>query len=90
MKRKKLGRELRRKFNAKCHWCGRSVKVKKTAPSDPLRATIDHFIPRSQGGPNAKSNLVLACFQCNQAKSNKPPEEFARLVSRAPATTRLK
>ena len=36
----------------------------------------DHVIARSRGGSNRISNLVLACHQCNQAKSNLPVEVF--------------
>jgi 5-methylcytosine-specific restriction endonuclease McrA len=37
---------------------------------------IDHIHPRSQGGSDRISNLTLACIPCNQAKSNRPVQEF--------------
>lgn len=38
--------------------------------------TTDHFVPRSKGGTNAKSNRVLACDFCNLLKRDR---EFADL-----------
>lgn len=37
---------------------------------------LDHQIPRSRGGSNRASNLVLACHECNQAKGNQNATEF--------------
>lgn len=33
--------------------------------SDSLEITIEHLVPKSHGGPNHPSNLVLACKPCN-------------------------
>jgi 5-methylcytosine-specific restriction endonuclease McrA len=30
--------------------------------------TLDHIIPRSQGGPHALWNLRLACYDCNYGR----------------------
>ena len=32
---------------------------------------FDHIIPKSKGGPDITSNLVLACRKCNSQKSDK-------------------
>ncbi len=32
--------------------------------------TVDHVVPRSEGGKSLMSNLVAACGSCNRAKSN--------------------
>ncbi len=37
---------------------------------------IDHQVPRSRGGSNRASNLVLACHDCNEAKGNQTAAEF--------------
>lgn len=55
------------KFGRACAYCG--------AMGVPLN--IDHVHPRSRGGSDRVSNLVLACIPCNQAKANRPVEEFA-------------
>lgn len=33
-------------------------------------ATIDHIKPRSKGGTDHPTNLILACKKCNVAKGN--------------------
>jgi len=32
--------------------------------------TIDHVVPRSKGGKTTWTNAVIACYPCNQKKSN--------------------
>lgn len=39
-------------------------------------ATLDHKIPRSMGGTNEASNLLLSCRQCNKKKSDLMPWEY--------------
>lgn len=34
-------------------------------------ATLDHKVPQSHSGTDARDNLVLACFTCNKEKSNR-------------------
>lgn len=48
-----------------CRYCG--------ARSSPL--SIDHVIPRSRGGPDCASNLVVACRSCNSRKGARTPEQ---------------
>lgn len=36
----------------------------------------DHVVPRSRGGPDNASNIVMACPQCNHAKRDKLPSEW--------------
>ncbi|MHB8318149.1 MAG: RNA-guided endonuclease IscB [Acidimicrobiales bacterium] len=58
------------KFNRTCAYCG--------ATDVPLN--IDHIYPRSKGGTDRVSNLVLACIDCNQSKGNLNLNEW--LISR--------
>jgi 5-methylcytosine-specific restriction endonuclease McrA len=64
------GYELREylleKWKRRCAYCG--------TENVPLQ--IEHIVPRSKGGSNRTSNLTLACQDCNQAKGNRPVEEF--------------
>jgi 5-methylcytosine-specific restriction endonuclease McrA len=39
--------------------------------------TIDHCVPLSKGGTNYPSNIVLACWPCNNRKRAKLPSEFS-------------
>jgi len=57
---------LLEKWGRKCAYCG--------AENVPLE--IDHIHPRSKGGSDRVSNLTLACFPCNQRKSNRDVAEF--------------
>ena len=45
--------------------------------------TLDHIIPRSQGGSNHETNLVTAHVKCNSARGNKllSPSLYARFIS---------
>jgi hypothetical protein len=45
-----------------------------------LLKTKDHIIPLSKGGYDIKENRVPACFNCNQWKSDKLPEEWLKEV----------
>lgn len=37
--------------------------------------TLDHIMPRAQGGESTPENLVTACHACNQRKGNRTPEQ---------------
>jgi 5-methylcytosine-specific restriction endonuclease McrA len=51
---------LLEKFGRRCVYCG-----KQEVPFE-----VDHVYPKSRGGTNRISNLVLSCHDCNQAKGN--------------------
>jgi 5-methylcytosine-specific restriction endonuclease McrA len=52
--------------NFKCIYCFCEL--------DLFTSTIDHVIAKSKGGKNLTQNLVVACAECNQKKSNREPE----------------
>ncbi len=37
--------------------------------------TIDHVLPRAQGGVTSWENCILACVKCNAKKANRTPEQ---------------
>jgi 5-methylcytosine-specific restriction endonuclease McrA len=47
-------------------WCS-SCGSPGTA-ANPL--TIDHIIPLSRGGTNARENKMVLCYRCNRLKSD--------------------
>jgi 5-methylcytosine-specific restriction endonuclease McrA len=57
---------LLEKFNRTCIYCGT-----KEGPFN-----LDHFHPKSKGGSDRVSNLVLSCVKCNQKKDNQLPADF--------------
>lgn len=57
---------LLEKFNRTCVYCNT-----KEGPFN-----LDHFHPKSKGGSDKVSNLVLSCVKCNQAKDNQLPADF--------------
>jgi len=57
-----------------CVYCGKKDLLKDpTGKKQPKNlATIDHVKPLSKGGSRYdESNLVVACYACNQAKGDK-------------------
>ncbi|MHB8971774.1 MAG: HNH endonuclease [Pirellulaceae bacterium] len=50
-----------------CQYCGRQPALEDL--------TIDHVVPRAQGGVSSWGNCVLACFACNKHKADRTPEQ---------------
>ncbi|MCX7607278.1 MAG: HNH endonuclease [Bacteroidia bacterium] len=48
----------------RCGYCGTSHNL-----------TVDHIIPRSQGGGDSWENLITACEPCNRRKGSRTPEQ---------------
>lgn len=59
-----------------CQYCSKVMHAESL--------TIDHVIPKSRGGLNTWTNLVIACKKCNQKKGNKTPKESGMIPIRAP------
>ncbi len=57
----------------RCVYCGSSHHL-----------TIDHVVPRSQGGEDTWENLVTACEPCNRRKGNRTPEQAGMRFLRRP------
>lgn len=58
-----------------CNICGEAVDLSAVHP-DPFRPSIDHYIPRSNGGTNDPENLKLTHLWCNQVKSDRESFTF--------------
>ena len=52
--------------------------------------TIDHVIPRSQGGTSTWDNCVLACIGCNKRKADSTPQQAGMRLRKAPVRPRWK
>lgn len=46
--------------------------------------SLDHVIPRSQGGISSWENLVLACVACNKAKAGMTPKQAGMTLLKKP------
>lgn len=52
---------------------------------DPLRPTLEHIIPLSEGGADEPDNLSVACFGCNSSRRDNPAVKRQRqLVCHTP------
>lgn len=69
-KARRLAIYLRDGFS--CAYCGRDLRG-----ADPREVTLDHLVPRCEGGSNHESNLVTACRSCNCSRKDRPWREFA-------------
>ena len=58
-----------------CQYCG--------AQPGGEELTLDHVVPRSQGGQSSWTNCVLACVACNKRKADRTPQQ-ARMHLRKP------
>ena len=62
--------------NNQCQYCG------KRFPTTEL--SLDHVIPRSQGGQSTWENIVCACLHCNVRKGGRTPREAHLTLIRKP------
>lgn len=60
-----------------CQYCG--VRY------SPSELSIDHVVPRSQGGPTTWANVVCACMKCNVKKGGRTPRQAGMKLIRVPA-----
>ena len=56
-------------YSKHCTYCGIGLERGQ--------GTFDHAIPLGEGGVNATTNIVRACYSCNRRKFSKTPEEHA-------------
>ncbi len=64
--------------NYVCQYCGTSTKD----------LTIDHVIPKRQGGNASWENLVCCCKRCNMKKSDKLAHQVGMKLARPPRRPR--
>jgi 5-methylcytosine-specific restriction endonuclease McrA len=62
--------------NNQCQYCG------KKFPTSEL--SLDHVLPRSQGGQSTWENIVCACVACNVRKGGRTPKEANMHLIRKP------
>ncbi len=60
----------------RCQYCGTKEAF--------TNLTLDHVIPRAQGGKSSWTNVVSACFPCNHTKADRTPEQAGFLLRTKP------
>lgn len=67
-------REVLRRDNYTCQYCGQSKK----------QLTLDHVVPRRLGGEHSWENLVTACGNCNHRKGGNTLRQVNMHLSHRP------
>jgi 5-methylcytosine-specific restriction endonuclease McrA len=65
-------KRLHKRDNYTCGYCGKEAK------------TIDHIVPRCQGGKDEWLNTVSSCRKCNSKKGNKSLKDSGLTLIRQP------
>lgn len=73
-------RNIYARDTSQCQYCGRRFATKDL--------TIDHVIPRVQGGEHTWENLVCACVRCNTRKGGRTPRGAHMKLVRPPKRPR--
>jgi len=60
-----------------CQYCGSLFQM------DEL--TYDHVLPRKQGGKTTWENITTACYDCNEKKGGRTPDQAGMRLLRHPA-----
>ncbi len=60
-------RNIYARDGSKCQYCGRRF------PTTEL--SLDHVVPKSQGGRSSWTNIVCCCVKCNVKKGGRTPEQ---------------
>lgn len=53
-----------------------------------MELTFDHVVPRTRGGRTNWHNIVTCCFDCNQRKADRTPEEAGMTLVKQPYAPR--
>jgi 5-methylcytosine-specific restriction endonuclease McrA len=69
-------RNVAKRDHYTCQYCG-------AQPGAPL-ITVDHIVPRSQGGASSWTNCVAACVACNARKADRTPDQAGLRLRKRP------
>ncbi len=67
---------LIKRDRSSCQYCG----IKLTAS----QITVDHVMPRAQGGTTSFTNCVVCCQICNNKKADRTPEQAGMALMKKP------
>ncbi|MEN8656291.1 HNH endonuclease [Streptomyces sp. 21So2-11] len=83
----RLCRYVRVPFRRHAPWSRRGVLIRdqhRCAYCGRRATTVDHVVPRSQGGEDSWLNTVASCAQDNHRKAARTPEEASMPLLRRP------
>lgn len=66
--------------NNQCQYCGRKFSSSELS--------LDHIVPRSQGGGDSWENVVCCCVTCNVRKGGRTPFQASMRLIRKPVKPR--
>lgn len=84
-----IRREKRLAINLRDHFTCLAC-LKDLTNADPMDVTLDHVIPKADGGSNKEDNLYTCCHHCNSSRQDKPLSRFAGTEARAHIRRNLK
>jgi hypothetical protein len=67
---------LVKRDKSQCQYCGKKLTASLI--------TIDHVLPRAQGGITSFTNCVVCCQNCNNKKADKTPEQANMILFKRP------
>jgi 5-methylcytosine-specific restriction endonuclease McrA len=70
-------RNVAKRDHHTCQYCG--------AQPGWEQITVDHVLPRSQGGASSWTNCVAGCVACNARKADRTPDQAGMHLRRRPA-----
>lgn len=69
MRRKRIDKKyIYERDKGICTFCGRELLLRQIS--------LDHYLPKSKGGPDDIFNLVLSCKKCNEYKKSRIPQDY--------------
>jgi 5-methylcytosine-specific restriction endonuclease McrA len=60
-------RNIYARDGSKCQYCGKKFST--------TELSLDHVLPKSQGGKSSWENIVCSCIKCNVKKGGRTPEQ---------------
>jgi 5-methylcytosine-specific restriction endonuclease McrA len=70
-----INRQIAERDGWICHLCGESIDPNLDRNAD-MALSVDHIIPKSQGGPDTPDNLKAAHRKCNWQRNDMSVEEW--------------
>ena len=73
-------RNIYARDDSRCQYCGKRHSTRELS--------LDHVVPRVQGGKESWTNLVCACVKCNARKGGRTPEQARMKLCKKPRKPR--